>query len=101
MYSILKTAFQKKELKIFIYSYFKKFTCTDFQSDLMNEPNHIIRTFEKPFVEVLDTHAPKKRKILRDNHKPHVNKALHSAIMKCSQLKIKATKSKSKTEKAL
>ena len=37
----------------------------------------------------------KKRKILRANHKPHVNKTLHSAIMKCSQLKIKATKSKS------
>ena len=41
-------------------------------------------------------HAPKKRKILRGNHKPHVNKTLHSAIMKCSQLKIKAMKFKSK-----
>ena len=37
----------------------------------------------------------KKRKILRGNHKPHVNKTLHSAIIKCSQLKIKAMKSKS------
>ena len=37
----------------------------------------------------------KKRKILRGNHKPHANKTLHSAIIKCSQLKIKAMKSKS------
>ena len=37
----------------------------------------------------------KKRKILRGNDKPHVNKTLHSAIIKCSQLKIKAMKSKS------
>ena len=72
---------------------------------------------EKSFVEVVDKHAPKKRKILcgnhkphvnktldsakkrkilRGNHKPHVNKTLHSVIMKCSQLKIKAMKSKSK-----
>ena len=43
-------------------------------------------------------YAPKKRKILRGNHKPHVNKTLHSAIMKCSQLKIKAIKFKSKND---
>ena len=53
---------------------------------------------EKSFVEVLDKHAPKKRKILRGNHKPHVNKTLHSAIMNCSQLEIKAKKPKSKNE---
>ena len=47
-------------------------------------------------MEVLDKQVPKKRKILRGNHKSHVNKTLHSAIMKCSQLKIKAIKSKSK-----
>ena len=49
-------------------------------------------------MEVLDTHAPKRRKILRGNHKPQVNKALQSAILKCSQLKIKAMKSKSKND---
>ena len=47
-------------------------------------------------MEVLDKHAQKK--ILRGNHKPHVNKTLHSAIMKYSQLKIKAMKSKSKSD---
>ena len=46
-------------------------------------------------MEVFDKHAPKKRKIFSGNHKPNVNKTLHSAIMKRSQLKIKAMKPKS------
>ena len=53
---------------------------------------------EESFVEVFDKHAPKKWKILRGTQKPHVNKTLISAIMKCSQLKIKGMKSKSKND---
>ena len=53
---------------------------------------------EESFVEGFDKNAPKKKIIYRGNHKPHVNKTLHSAIMKCSQLKIKAMKSKSKND---
>ena len=37
-------------------------------------------------------------KILRGNHKPHVTKTLRSAVIKCSQLKIKAMKTKSKND---
>ena len=99
MYSILKPTFQKEETKIVIYHYFKKCAYKDFQSELINTPNsrnlYEYCTFEKCFLEVFHTHAPEKRKILRGNLKPHVNKTLHSAIMKCSQLKIKAMKSKS------
>ena len=72
------------------------------KSELINKPNsrnsYEYCTFEKSFEEVLDKHAPKKRKILRGNHKPHVHKTLHSAIMKYSQLKIKAMKSESKND---
>ena len=75
---------------------------TDFQSELINKPisrnSYEYCTFEKSFVEVLDTYAPKKKKNLCGNHKPHVNKALHSAIMKWSKLKLKAMKSKSKND---
>ena len=74
MYSILKTKFQKEEPKILIYHYFKRFTYTDFQSELTNESKLNIThinlhnsykycTCEKGFVKVLDMHAPKKRKI--------------------------------------
>ena len=55
-------------------------------------------TFDKSFLEVLDKHAPKKRKSLCGNHKRHVDETLHSAIMNCSQLEIKAMKPKSKNE---
>ena len=48
-------------------------------------------------MEDLDKHAPNKRKILRGNQK-HVNKTLRSAIMKCTQLKNKDMKSKSKND---
>ena len=43
---------------------------------------------------MLNTHAPKKVKILRGNHKPHYNKNLGKAIMKRSRLKNKANRSK-------
>ena len=43
---------------------------------------------------MLNTHAPKKVKILRGNHKPHYNKNLRKAIMKRSRLKNKANRSK-------
>ena len=105
MHLILKTAFQKKERKILIQRDFKKITYTDFQSELnlnLSEPNsrnsYVYCTFDKSFVEVLDKYVPKKRKSLRGNHKPHVNKTLHSAIINCSQLEIKAKKPKSKNE---
>ena len=45
-------------------------------------------------METLDKHAPKKTKIFRGNHKPHINKTLRKAIMKCSQPKNKANKTK-------
>ena len=85
IYSILKTTFQKEEPKILIYRDFKKFMYTDFQSELNSRNSYEYCAFEKSFVEVLDKHAPKKRKILRVNQKPHVIKTLHSGIMKCSE----------------
>ena len=42
----------------------------------------------------MNKHAPKKRKWVRGNHKPHINKELRKAIMKRSRLKNKANKTK-------
>ena len=47
---------------------------------------------EKTFANVLDAHASKKIKVLRRNHKPHVDKNLHRSVMKHSELKNKASK---------
>ena len=45
-------------------------------------------------VSSLNKHAPEKKKVLRGNEKPHVNKNLRHAIMKRSKLKIKTNKTK-------
>ena len=45
-------------------------------------------------MEVLNTHAPIKRKLLRANHVPYMTKALRKAIMKRSELENKYVKNK-------
>ena len=49
---------------------------------------------ENVFVTVLDRHALKKTKILRGNQKPYVDKNVRKAIMKRSELKSKANRTK-------
>ena len=43
---------------------------------------------------MLNKHAPRKTKIFGGNHKPHINKTLRKAIIKCSQFENKANKTK-------
>ena len=43
-------------------------------------------SFEDIFENVLDKHAPKKKKAQRANSKPYVTKAMRKAIMKRSEL---------------
>ena len=47
---------------------------------------------------MFNKHAPRKTKIFRGNHKPHINKTLRKAIMKRSQLENKANKTKDPKE---
>ena len=42
--------------------------------------------FDEKFLEVLDKHAPLKKKLLRANHASYVSKALQKAIMRRSYL---------------
>ena len=89
VYSMLKTRFKREESKDFIYRNYKSFNDMNFRKDLENKleecPKHY-ENFEKTFVNVLDAHAPRKTKVLRGNHKPHVDKNLHKATMKRSKL---------------
>ena len=50
--------------------------------------------FENNFVYILDKHAPKKTKVLRENEKKHFDKNLRKEMMTRSSLKNKANKSK-------
>ena len=51
----------------------------DLENKLEECPKHY-ESFEKTFANVLDAHAPRKTKVLRGYHKPHVDKNLHKAI---------------------
>ena len=49
-----------------------------------------LQKVKKTFVNVSDAHAQRKTKVLRGNHKPHVDNNLRKAIMKRSkQIKTK------------
>ena len=54
--------------------------------------------FEHIFTSKLNKHAPKNKRWIRGNNKPHVNKALSQVIMKRSRLKNKANKTKDHTD---
>ena len=54
--------------------------------------------FDRKFTTVLNKHAPKKKKWLRGNQKPHINKTLRHEIMKRSKLKNIANKTKSRSD---
>ena len=93
--TMLKTTFKQKEPKCFIYRDYKNFIFENFKSDLQE----VLQSckcphdaFDNYFTSILNKHAPKKKKVLRGNEKPHMNKNLRRAIMKRSKLKNKANK---------
>ena len=97
IYSMLKTTFKKEDSKRLIYRDYKNFNNEYFQNDLKNGLSKCPKnyeSFENVFVTVLDRHAPRKTKILRGNQKRHVDKNLRKAIMKRSELKSKANRTK-------
>ena len=93
----MKTIFKCEEPKKLIYRNYSNFSQKDFQNELLlniGDGKNNYLEFEKNFVETLNKHAHKKTKIFRGNHKPHINKTLRKTIIKLSQLKNKANKTK-------
>ena len=94
---MLKTTFEKEESKKVTYRNYKQFQWETFEKDLtssLRNFNGEYENYEQNFIKVLNRHAPKKVKILRENHKPHHYKNLGKAIMKRSKLRNKAKRSK-------
>ena len=97
IYTLLKSSVVNIEPKQLNYRDFKNFSFEIFKEDLseaLAECTNSYETFEDAFKTSLDKYAPKKKKWLRRNSKPHVNKMLRKAIMKRSKLKNKANKTK-------
>ena len=89
----IKTTFPTAALREIIYRDMKDHDKNAFKRDLKeklkktNTTNYAL--FEEIFENVLDRHAPKKKKMQRANHKPYVTKAMRKAIMKRAELATK------------
>ena len=74
---MLKTTFEMGESKKVNYRNYKQFQWETFGKDLtssLRNCNGEYENYEQNFIEVFNAHAPKKVKILKENHKPHYNK---------------------------
>ena len=103
IYSVMKTTFKSEELKKLIYCYYSNFSSECFKDDFMSiicQEKHDYSDFEKKFIATFNKHASKKIKIFRGNQKPHISFTLPlcKAIMKISQLKNKANKTRNATD---
>ena len=103
--TVMKTTFPKSKPKVIQYRDYKGFVLSDFRTELRNKLFTVVTMnydeFEEIFLEVLNKHAPFKKKILRANDKPYMTKTLRKAIMRRSALKNRYNRDRTtETEKA-
>ena len=88
--TVLKTSIPKRNSRQITYRDYKKFDSLKFNNELKNvltieNIDNCIK-FDEEILEVLDKHAPLKKRLLRANHASYVFKALRKAIMRGSYL---------------
>ena len=57
-----------------------------------------LNDFNRTFTSILNHHTPKKKKVIRGNHKPHMKKEKRKVIMLRSKLRNKANETKMKVK---
>ena len=95
--TMFKTTFQHKKPISLIYRDYKNVIFKNFKSDLqeaLQSRTGSYDAFDNYFTSCLNKHAPKMKKVLRGNEKPHMKKNLRRAIIKRSKLNNKANKTK-------
>ena len=101
--SVFKTTKVNSKPKELHYRDFKNYNTLCFNDHLTrsyaNDTSLSYGSFERNFMNVLEQHAPMKKKLVRANHAPYVTKTLRKAIMKRSNLE--TVYRKKKTEQAL
>ena len=104
IYGMLKATYSRLPPKEFIYRSYKNFDLNVFLDDLSNKLAENVtskqnyKCFQQTYEKVLEIHAPCKKKVIRGNSKPHVTKTLRKEIMRRSQLKNVANKTKLKKD---
>ena len=94
---VLKQTFQTISPKELVYKDYKNTYRLTFKRELeakLNQQINEYKHFEQIFLEVLNTYAPIKRKLLRASHAPYRTKALRKAIMKRPELEKETCKKK-------
>ena len=93
MVTVLKTEFVKSDPIQINYRDYKKYNAVNFNEDLWNRLNSDISfsedysKFQTVLGEVLNKHAPLKKKYLRANNSPFMTKQLRKMIMNGSLCK--------------
>ena len=100
--TVLKTKFQKNKPKEITYRDYKKFDENKFKLELKSSLSKGCADygeFENVFLDILQKHAPLKKKLIRANQAPYMTKTLRKSMMRRSQLETKYYKSKSPNDK--
>ena len=83
--SVLKIYFKKNDPITINYRDFKSFDGLKFRNELINKLENCesldIDNFKKHFMALVNKHAPIKRKVVRGNNAPFMNKTLSKAFM--------------------
>ena len=93
----MKTTFKKQKGKEIFYRDYKNVDKLGFRQELRDSLQNDVsdyEAFEKTFLDKLNKYAPVRKKLLRANHAPYMNKKLRKSIMKRSQLENIYLKSK-------
>ena len=90
-------AFHKNPPKEIYYRDYKKFDLDLFRENLYG-CDSCYDAFEEIFINVLNKHAPLKKKFLRANHAPYMTRTLRKTIMRRYQLQTKYFKNKSQND---
>ena len=99
--TIMRNTYPKSKPKIVFYRNYKNFNLEMFRRELKTRLRNsdgetlIYTKFEETFLEILEKHAPLKKRVLRANNKPFMTKALRKAIMRRSALRNKHMKLRS------
>ena len=94
--TVLKRYFKKKPPITITYRDLKSFDALKFREDIRNQLEQIgeldVDSFKHIFTSTWDLHAPLKKKVVRANNAPFMNKSLSKAFMHRSKLKNKCHK---------
>ena len=102
--TMMKGKFKKKDPKIINFRCYKNFDDNLFRDELINALRNThddmnYDYFKSTFVAILNKHAPRKKKFVRGNNAPFMNKTLSQAFMHRSKLKNKYNKFPTKQNK--